>query len=108
MSWTTKKSKAGHWAQVVDAEGSNKLISDGSFKFTLSEGNWYNIRNQTAPSNSFLATAKSSSGDAPTTSSAKTSVFVELSPDESTNKLKGNGLWSFAGSENAYNLVNKD
>ena len=62
------------------------------------------MRNQTAPSNSFLATAKESKGDAPTAQS----VFTELSPNENTNKLASNGSWSIAGSQNDYYLKNKE
>jgi len=51
-SWTTANSDAGHWMQVISAEGSNTLLTDGSFKFYKNSGEYYNIRNNTAPSNS--------------------------------------------------------
>jgi len=85
---------------VVDAEGGNKLITDGCWKIWQNESTkqnvglmWYNLRNQTAPSNSFLTTAKSIKGDAPTAES----VFTELSPNENTNKLESNGSWTISG-----------
>lgn len=104
MSWTSKASDAGHWAQVVDAEGGNKLISDGCWKFEQKESTYQILRNQTAPRHSFLATALNSPGDTPSSDS----LFTELIPNETTNKPAENGLWSFAGSANAYNLVNKE
>jgi len=102
MSWTAKTSDAGHWAQVVDAEGGNSLIIDGSWKFWHNEGEYYNIRNHSAPKQSFLATSKST-GDA-----TGASLFVEVSPDESTNKLAGNGSWKIAGTTDNYHLINKE
>jgi len=63
------------------------------------------LRNHSAPKQSFLATSKSE-GDAD-----QDSLFVELSPDETTNKLDGNGSWEIEeieGSNLEYNLINKE
>jgi len=87
----------------VKEEGANTYATDGSWQFLNNTGEWYNIRNQTAPSNAFLAPS-ATAGDAPTAGSFK----CEVSPDETTNKLDGNGSWKFVkNADNDYNLVNK-
>jgi protein-S-isoprenylcysteine O-methyltransferase Ste14 len=35
-SWTTDTSPAGNWAQIVDNETNNTLLTDGSWKITES------------------------------------------------------------------------
>lgn len=102
MSWTTKKSSGGHWVQVVATEGSNKLIPDGCWKFWHRAGADYNIRNNSAPAHSFMATS-ASTGDA-----TADSLYTEISPNTSTNKLGGNGSWRIEGTPDAYNLVNSE
>jgi len=60
------------------------------------------LRNHSAPKQSFLATSKSK-GD-----STNDSLFVEVSPDETTNLLAVNGSWEIKGSNLEYNLINKE
>lgn len=43
-------------------------------------------------------------GDAPTADS----LYTEISPNTSVNKLSGNGSWKVEGTTDAYNLVNTE